>query len=672
LRRRTEDRYAPEVVENPLTMRFLLVPALTLMLATAAFADLLPYGDRIQVTNDPTANNYGVATAVQADGSFLVVLSRAVTFPSGLGEGEVAEQAFDSTGAALGPIKVLDLGYNAFQTSAVALPNGSYVVAWTRNLGPWAQVVDGNGTPIGAPAVVPDSPVDDAGTDVRLTATALGFAAVWKHTDPAGPDTSGAPRHTQLFYVRLFGADGTPQGPALAETPESLPSSASPDPSVADLAALPSGGFILVWSRDQAPNPPPTLQALKLDAQGSPTAAEPMVVDSEPYFEGGMVPRVLVEPDGSCEIVWVHSGILAVRRLTTTGLSPMVLSTVVQIGSPGFQVTTDQHGHLYAMDGIFDTISYADLSHLLWTLDDSGHYSAGPITAMNTVLATTGAVAANVGGTAVVAWIGNGTGVSDHVDFFVRRFRSTCIPGGRQLCLGANGRFALEADWQTPDGNQGPATPSPVVEDSGGFWFFAASSVELFAKIVDGRALNGAFWLLWGGMTNVGVTLRVTDTLQGLTRTYDNPLGDFPSMADVNAFPDASLPPAPRPPAAQTAPGPRSATSPTCTATPGTLCLHGRFQVGVAFENGANLLGVGQVIPATYDSGYFWFFAPWNLEIAVKVLDGTAVNGHFWVFAASLSNVQFAITLTDTVTGEVRVYDNPPGIMRSFGDTTAF
>jgi hypothetical protein len=652
-------------------MRFLLVPALTLMLATAASADLLPYGDTIQVTNDPTANNYGVATAVQADGSFLVVLSRAVTFPSGLGEGEVAEQAFDSTGAALGPIKVLDLGYNAFQTSAVALPNGSYVVAWTRNLGPWAQVVDGNGTPIGTPAVVPDSPVDDAGTDVRLTATAVGFAAVWKHTDPAGPDTSGAPRHTQLFYVRLFGADGTPQGPALAETPESLPSSASPDPSVADLAALPSGGFILVWSRDQAPNPPSTLQALVLDAQGSPTSAEPMVVDSEPYFEGGMVPRVLVEPDGSCEIVWVHSGILAVRRLTTTGLSPMVLSTAVQIGSPGFQVTTDQHGHLYAMDGIFDTISYADLSHLLWTLDDSGHYSAGPITAMNTVLATTGAVATNGGGTAVVAWIGNGTGVPNHVDFFVRRFRSTCIPGGGELCLSLNGRFAFAATWQTLDGNQGPGTPTPLVGDSGGFWFFSASNVELVAKIIDGRAVNGSFWVLWGGMTNVAVTLQVTDTLAGATRTYNNPQGNFPSFADVNAFPDSQPPPGVHPPPVPPHEAVAGADASPCTTTTTTLCLHGRFLVAVQWNDGENI-GVGQGIPATFDSGYMWFFAPGNIEMAVKILDGTSLNGHFWVFAASLTNVSYGLTITDTVTGAVRVYQNPLGVMRSFADTSAF
>ena len=58
--------------------------------------------------------------------------------------------------------------------------------------------------------------------------------------------------------------------------------------------------------------------------------------------------------------------------------------------------------------------------------------------------------------------------------------------------------------------------------------------------------------------------------------------------------------------------------------------------------------------------------------MAVKVLDGTAVNGHFWVFAAGLTDVQYAMTVTDTVTGAARVYENPFGVMRSFGDTTTF
>lgn len=645
--------------------------------ASVASADLLPYGDTIQVTSDPAATNFGVATAVQSDGSFLVAWARSMTYPNGHTTEEVVEQTFDGTGAPRGAPRVLDSLYGVSGASAVALPDGHYVVAWTRDLGPWAQVVDASGAPLAQPVVLPGSPVDESGGNARLAAMPHGFAAIWKHSMPAGLDPNGVMRYSHTFFFRQFGEDGAPQGFPLAVTSPSPPSIDYPDPSVADIATLPTGGFIVVWSQDLATVPPSTVQALVLDAQGFPTSSQTLAIDTD-RFSGGMVPRVLVEPDGSCDFLWMHRGTLAVRRLDSSGLSPTVFSTAVQVDFLGFEAATDQHGHLLVTAG--DSYGFflgGDLSHGLWQLDDFGHESAVLPTAMDTVVVAASALAANPEGTSVAAWLGNGTGNSgDHLDVFAHRFRSSalapCIPGGRQLCLGSNGRFALEADWQTPDGNQGPATPAPLAGDTGGFWFFSASNVELLAKVLDGRAVNGNFWVLWGGMTNVGVTLRVTDTLRGLTRTYLNPAGNFPSMADVNAFPDPSPPPAPRPRTTRTAPDTGAATPPACATTPTTLCLHGRFLVGLRWQDGANQVGLGQVIPATYDSGYVWFFAPGNVELAVKVLDGTPVNGHFWVFAASLSNVQFAMTVTDTVTGAVRVYENPAGIMRSFGDTSAF
>jgi len=56
----------------------------------------------------------------------------------------------------------------------------------------------------------------------------------------------------------------------------------------------------------------------------------------------------------------------------------------------------------------------------------------------------------------------------------------------------------------------------------------------------------------------------------------------------------------------------------------------------------------------------------------VKVLDGRAVNGRYWVFYASLSDVAYTLTVTDRVTGQVKVYDNPAGRLASVADTEAF
>jgi hypothetical protein len=104
------------------------------------------------------------------------------------------------------------------------------------------------------------------------------------------------------------------------------------------------------------------------------------------------------------------------------------------------------------------------------------------------------------------------------------------------------------------------------------------------------------------------------------------------------------------------------------------LCLNGgRFRARVTWRvspTGAE--GLGIPIPLTGDTGAFWFFAPSNYELAVKVLDGRGINGHFWVFYGSLTDVAFDLTVTDVLTGQQRTYHNPAGTMASHADTLAF
>ena len=99
-----------------------------------------------------------------------------------------------------------------------------------------------------------------------------------------------------------------------------------------------------------------------------------------------------------------------------------------------------------------------------------------------------------------------------------------------------------------------------------------------------------------------------------------------------------------------------------CVADATHLCLQkGRFRVEASWDaNGAS--GSGQAVPgASADSGLFWFFAPDNWELMVKVLDGCAVNSRYWVFAAGTTDVHYVLTVTDTLTGTVARYENPAG-----------
>ncbi len=109
-----------------------------------------------------------------------------------------------------------------------------------------------------------------------------------------------------------------------------------------------------------------------------------------------------------------------------------------------------------------------------------------------------------------------------------------------------------------------------------------------------------------------------------------------------------------------------------CETGPATLCLRGRFRVEAVWTDFQGNTGSGQAIPMTNETGGLWFFDPGNVELVVKALDGRDTNGKFWVFAASLTSVEFTLTVTDIETGRQRVYYNPSGKMASFGDTEAF
>ena len=108
--------------------------------------------------------------------------------------------------------------------------------------------------------------------------------------------------------------------------------------------------------------------------------------------------------------------------------------------------------------------------------------------------------------------------------------------------------------------------------------------------------------------------------------------------------------------------------------TPAALCLTAaRFLVEVEWQsNMTGQGGVGTALPISEDTGAFWFFDAANLELMIKVLDARAINGRFWVFYGALSDVEYRITVTDTVTGAFKIYVNPQGTLASVADTEAF
>jgi PQQ-like domain len=163
---------------------------------------------------------------------------------------------------------------------------------------------------------------------------------------------------------------------------------------------------------------------------------------------------------------------------------------------------------------------------------------------LRALAARTGAPLFGDGGPASIHWqspivVGGRVYVVDGNDtlwVYAPAVPSTCVADATTLCL-QQGRFQVRASWQTAGGATGDGQARPLTADTGTFWFFSASNLEIVVKVLDGCGLGDHFWVFAGGLTNVHVVLTVTDTANGAVRVYQNPQGTaFAPLQDTRAF----------------------------------------------------------------------------------------------------------------------------------------
>ncbi len=279
-------------------------------------------------------------------------------------------------------------------------------------------------------------------------------------------------------------------------------------------------------------------------------------------------------------------------------------------------------------------------------------------------------------------------------------YTGACREGSEYLCL-RDGRFEVRAHWSKPDDDAGygagAAVPVDISDESGLFWFFEPENIELVVKVLDGRTINGSYWVFFGALSDVEYWITVRDATGGERQTYHNPPGEVCGQKDLLAFSDATVT-SRRQAAGSLGPGGpgidllrlnavpldvdgvgrASHGGGHCEAGDYRLCLlDGRFSIEVGFvdPNGdTGLQEPAKVISslAMEKTGFFWFFSPSNIELAVKTLDGRGLNGKFWLLYGGLSDVEYEITVTDTVTGSAKTYRNEAGNICGVIDTDAF
>jgi hypothetical protein len=248
-----------------------------------------------------------------------------------------------------------------------------------------------------------------------------------------------------------------------------------------------------------------------------------------------------------------------------------------------------------------------------------------------------------------------------------------CADGATRLCL--LDRFEVEASWSARGGRERAADALPISAKSGAFSFFGTGGTDLLVQVR--AAPGGTFAVRLGALTDAAFELHVVDTRTGATWSYEGARGRFAAI-DAAAF---SVDGAPAPATELAASlhtvhpdgesvvadllekrgdglrvdqGADAETRALCRDSATDLCLlGGRFRVQAVF--GPDLRqGAARPAGDAGESGMFSFEDLDRADLAVRMVDGTAVNGSFWLLASTLGDRDVTVRATDLESGRVR------------------
>lgn len=244
---------------------------------------------------------------------------------------------------------------------------------------------------------------------------------------------------------------------------------------------------------------------------------------------------------------------------------------------------------------------------------------------------------------------------------------TSCRPGADTLCL-LGKRFQVQLTWENQyDGSHGVGKAIPRTDLAGFFTFGDPGNVELMIKVLD---FGDVVKVFYGELTDLHFTLTVSDTKTGNVNTYSNTAGNCGTI-DQTAFESSTGSSSTGSTLLDRALFPAAAASGSCRPGPNTLCLgNGRFALSVDWANPGNgTSGAGGAVPLSALTGAFYFTDASNLELLAKVLD---FGDRIAFFYGTLSDLEYTLSVRDTVGGTVKTYHNAAGNFCGGLDNHAF
>ena len=640
------------------------------------------------------AGNTPYAIAIEPGNSSRIY---AATY-SGLFRGDLAMDA--SSAVRFGPEAREDLNVAAIAVlpsspPAILAAGRNAILRSTDGGDNWAVAESGGRAAIGALAVDPSNPglVYAGGSGGVFKSASSG--AVWSEADLSTPTAfalAADPKGRSTLYAGGFGASKSSNGGAswepardgLAPGIGSVTSLAvaPSDPSVILAGAL----YLLFRSTDGGAHWKQTGLLPQVDVEYPPVVSSVAFDPSNPsiayaagdiYYYFGGVGGVFKTVDAGAH--WVDLGVGRSGALSVV-VDPVSPSKVYAATRDGVIKSVDAGATWIALDGptgvrllVIDpaapTTMYSGGDAGVFQSLDAGATWAPLAPGLNGSVTS---LAIDSAGERIHA--GTGNGVFDYD--LSPGHQGPCTSTSSSLCL-LGGRFRVS--FSATDPHKVRTSSGLAVAQSDRFGYFSLPDFtgdgtlpEVFVKMVDGSWLpHGSFWVFYNGLTNLPYTIVVTDTTTGARRVYHN--DGLCGAADTSAFPVET--PTPK----EVIAAGISATTLTASGNE-LLLLDGRFRVMLsATDPRDGQVSEGSAIAQSDRFGYFSlpdFTGDPNFpEVCVKMVDATSFTGEFWFFHSGLTSLPYTLTVTDTVTGAVRTYQNgSSGAARFCGgaDTRAF